>query len=153
MGLIILSLIWAKVLKVALKKFEGIWSALGRPYSFQFFKGCLSQILLSPFLNNLNNFTWNFCSHQCNYFIKKHVSQINYIAATLHCSNLLQFFLRILQKFFWKDDETLIHPFTAIYDLFQQNRKMIPSYLSHLMLLISFYNPWKYQKIWGFLML
>ena len=27
---------------------------LSRPYSFKFFKGCLSQILLGPFLNTLS---------------------------------------------------------------------------------------------------
>ena len=27
---------------------------LGRPYHFKFFKGCLPQILLGPFLNTLN---------------------------------------------------------------------------------------------------
>ena len=33
--------------------FEGVWSSLGRPYPFKFFKGCLLQILLGPFLNTL----------------------------------------------------------------------------------------------------
>ena len=28
-----------------------VWSALSRPYPFNFYKGCLPQILLSPFLN------------------------------------------------------------------------------------------------------
>ena len=28
--------------------------ALGRPYTFKFFEGCLSQILLGPFLNTLS---------------------------------------------------------------------------------------------------
>ena len=36
-----------------LKNFEGVWSALGIPYPFKFFKGCLPQILLGPFLNPL----------------------------------------------------------------------------------------------------
>ena len=35
--------------KTAFKKFEGVWSALSRPYHFKFFKGGLPQILLSPF--------------------------------------------------------------------------------------------------------
>ena len=29
--------------------------ALGRPYPFKFFKGCLPQILLGPFLNTLSH--------------------------------------------------------------------------------------------------
>ena len=33
----------------------GLWSALGRPYHFKFFKGCLPQILLGPFLNTLSH--------------------------------------------------------------------------------------------------
>ena len=33
------------------KKFEEVWSALGRPHPFKYFKGCLPQILLGPFLN------------------------------------------------------------------------------------------------------
>ena len=28
---------------------------LGRPYHFKFFKGCLPQILLGPFLNTLSH--------------------------------------------------------------------------------------------------
>ena len=39
--------------KKAFKKFEGVWSALTRPYSFRYFKGCLPQILLG-FLNTLS---------------------------------------------------------------------------------------------------
>ena len=36
--------------KTAFKKFE-VMVCLSRPYHFKFFKGCLPQILLSPFLN------------------------------------------------------------------------------------------------------
>ena len=36
--------------KTALKKFEVIWSAY-----FEFFKGCLPQISLGPFLNTLSH--------------------------------------------------------------------------------------------------
>ena len=39
--------------KTAFKKFEGIWSALGKPYAFKLFKGCISQVLLGLFLNAL----------------------------------------------------------------------------------------------------
>ena len=48
---------WTKqnLWKTAFKKFDGIWSALSRPYSFKFFKGCLPQILLGPFLNTLTH--------------------------------------------------------------------------------------------------
>ena len=38
------------MLKTAFKKFE-----VGRPYHFKFFKGCLPQILLGPFLNTLTH--------------------------------------------------------------------------------------------------
>ena len=41
--------------KTAFEKFEGVWSALGRPYPFKFFKDCLPQILLGPFLNTLSH--------------------------------------------------------------------------------------------------
>ena len=35
--------------------------ALGRPYTFKFFEGCLSQILLGPFLNTLSQMlVWNY---------------------------------------------------------------------------------------------
>ena len=40
--------------KTAFKKFEGIWCASSRSYSFKMFKGCLPQILLGPFLNTLS---------------------------------------------------------------------------------------------------
>ena len=39
-----------KFVEDSLKKFEGVWSA----YPFKFFKGCLPQILLGPFLNTLS---------------------------------------------------------------------------------------------------
>ena len=34
---------------MACKKFEEVWSALGRPYPFKFIKNCFPQILLGPF--------------------------------------------------------------------------------------------------------
>ena len=39
---------WSKynLWKTAFKKFEGVWFALSRPCSFNFFKGCLPQVLL-----------------------------------------------------------------------------------------------------------
>ena len=40
--------------KTAFRKFEEVWSALGRPCPFSFFKECLPQILLGQFLNNLS---------------------------------------------------------------------------------------------------
>ena len=44
---------WTKenLWKTAIKKLEGPWSALSRPYPVKFFKGCLPQILLGLFLN------------------------------------------------------------------------------------------------------
>ena len=44
---------WTKLnlRKAAFIKFEGV----SRPYSFKFFKGCLPQILLGPFLNTLSH--------------------------------------------------------------------------------------------------
>ena len=44
-----------KDLKIAFKKFEGIWSALGSLYPLNFFKGCLPKILLGPLLNTLTH--------------------------------------------------------------------------------------------------
>ena len=41
--------------KTAFKKFEGVWSALSRPYSLKFFKGYLPQSLLSSFLDTLTH--------------------------------------------------------------------------------------------------
>ena len=43
------------VQKTAFKKFEGVWSAAGRPYLFKNFKGCIPQILLGPFLCTLTH--------------------------------------------------------------------------------------------------
>ena len=44
----------------SLEKFVEVCSALGRPYTFKFFKGCLPQILFGPFLNALSHihFLW-----------------------------------------------------------------------------------------------
>ena len=46
---------WTKqnLWKAAFKSFEGVWSALGRPYPLKFFKDCLPQIWLGSFLNTL----------------------------------------------------------------------------------------------------
>ena len=43
---------WTKqnLWKTVFKKFE-----VSRPYHFKFFKGCLLQILLGPFLNTLSH--------------------------------------------------------------------------------------------------
>ena len=41
--------------KTAFQKFAVIWSAC-RPYHCRFFKGCLPQILLGPFMNTLTQF-------------------------------------------------------------------------------------------------
>ena len=41
--------------KTAFKKFEGAWSALSKPHPLKFFKGCLPQSLLGPFLNTLSH--------------------------------------------------------------------------------------------------
>ena len=46
-----------KFVEGTFKGFEGLWSALGRPYHFTFFKGCLPQISLGPFLNTLSHFS------------------------------------------------------------------------------------------------
>ena len=71
---------WTKenLWKAAFKKFEVIWSALvclGKPYHFTFFKGCLPQIILSPFLNTLCHVfpkTENIC------FSSKHLILLTY---------------------------------------------------------------------------
>ena len=71
---------WTKenLWKAAFKKFEVIWSALvclGKPYHFTFFKDCLPQILLSPFLNTLCHVfpkTENIC------FSSKHLILLTY---------------------------------------------------------------------------
>ena len=43
-----------KFVKDNLEKIEVIWSA-SRPYHFKFFKGCLPQILLRPFLDTVSS--------------------------------------------------------------------------------------------------
>ena len=45
---------WVKFMEDSLLKIWSVWSALCRPYPFKFCKGCLPQILLSPFLNTLS---------------------------------------------------------------------------------------------------
>ena len=56
-------------------------ACLSRPYSFKFFKRCLPQILLSPFLNTLSQILFKFYSqtvvvnfehHFPNNFFRKH---------------------------------------------------------------------------------
>ena len=38
-----------------LKKFEGVWSVLGKPYTFRFCKGCLPEVLLCSFSNTFSH--------------------------------------------------------------------------------------------------
>ena len=72
--------------KTAFKKFEKIWSA------FKFFKDCLPQISLGPFLNTLTRFLqrkhlmqyfifislapWYSCNHYCTTLFNKAWSQV-----------------------------------------------------------------------------
>ena len=67
---------WTKenLWKTAFKKFEGVSSALGRPYPFKFFKGCLPQILLGPFLNNLTQLCLNIWTNVTSVIIPEHKS-------------------------------------------------------------------------------
>ena len=48
---------WTKenLWKTAFKKLERVWSALARPYRFEFFKGFDPQVLIGPFLNTLSH--------------------------------------------------------------------------------------------------
>ena len=51
--------------KTAFRKFEEVWSALGRPCPFNFFKECLQQILLGQFLNNLSQIIVTVLTTNC----------------------------------------------------------------------------------------
>ena len=46
-----------KFVEDSLYKIRKDMVCLGRPYPFNFFKGCLPQILLGPFLNTLSHIT------------------------------------------------------------------------------------------------
>ena len=51
-----------------------IWSdmiCLGRPYHFKFFKGCLPQILLGPFLNTFSHKVLEWLQQQQMQFFAK----------------------------------------------------------------------------------
>ena len=55
-----------KFAKTAFKKIEEVWSALGRPYPFKCFKGCLPQILFGLFLNissNMSKRSFGLCKN------------------------------------------------------------------------------------------
>ena len=54
---------WEKLRNIWVKVF-----CLGKPYHFKFFKGCLPQILLGPFLNILTHKFHNF-SHSADFLI------------------------------------------------------------------------------------
>ena len=62
---------WTKLnlRETAFKKFEGVWSALGRPYPFKLFKGCLPQILLGRFLNTLSHIIYNHKNTKLKYYL------------------------------------------------------------------------------------
>ena len=49
--------------KIYQKTLERI-CCLGRPYHFRFFKGCLAQILLGPFLNTLTHLSNKYIWHK-----------------------------------------------------------------------------------------
>ena len=114
---------WTKenLWKAAFKKFEVIWSALvclGKPYHFTFFKGCLPQILLSPFLNTLCHVfpkTENIC------FSSKHLILLTYFYVSFRLLinfdlvyTLLHFSLNTRTSFPEKGNisQMLLHQFT-----------------------------------------
>ena len=51
------------VLQFLIQKRHWTLAAIGRPYPFKFFKGCLPQILLGPFLNTLSHIKYKTPYH------------------------------------------------------------------------------------------
>ena len=71
---------WHKAFEEDLLK-NNIWGKVfkNRPYHFKFFKGCLPQILLGPFLNTLPHlrsriYIYNVISVWCNFFGIRYIS-------------------------------------------------------------------------------
>ena len=79
-------------------------SALGRPYLFKFFKGCLLQILLDPFLNTL-------LSHIILKWIAKYYEQIFQDAQFCWVCNITQL-LTFRQILLWIERLQSICSFT-----------------------------------------
>ena len=78
--------------KRVLKKFEGVWSALSRPYPFKFFKGCLLQILLGPFLNTLSHLYLVLEMLEIAFYLTLSAFIISFINIIFHYCNLNNYF-------------------------------------------------------------
>ena len=57
---------------------------LSKPYPFKFFKGCLPQILLGPFLNTLSHIFYNI------YFLSTEERIIENLGGTLRLKEIFQ---------------------------------------------------------------
>ena len=78
--------------KRVFKKFEGVWSALGRPYPFKFFKDCLLQILLGPFLNTLSHLYLVLEMLEIAFYLTLSAFIISFINIIFHYCNLNNYF-------------------------------------------------------------
>ena len=88
---------WTKqnLWKAAFKSFEGVWSALGRPYPLTFFKDCLPQIWLGSFLNTLYRNT------------VKHFNFHSFINPSQSMFFLIERLFEKIYRWFWKSFHTM----------------------------------------------
>ena len=88
---------WTKqnLWKAAFKSFEGVWSALGRPYPLKFFKDCLPQIWLGSFLNTLYRNT------------VKHFNFHSFINPSQSMFFLIERLFEKIYRWFWKSFHTM----------------------------------------------
>ena len=71
---------------------------LSRPYHFKFFKGCLPQILLGPFLNTLTHLFLNFIILMA-FLLQTYIRNIiNWVSKLFLRSMYLELWLQLIQK-------------------------------------------------------
>ena len=71
---------------------------LSRPYHFKFFKGCLRQILLGPFLNTLTHLFLNFIILMA-FLLQTYIrNNFNWVSKLFLRSMYLELWLQLIQK-------------------------------------------------------
>ena len=113
--------IMVEIINIATTLFTGhsndIW--VSRPYHFKFFKGCLPQILLGPFLNTLTHIVIFFRRH-CKMLIKEvrgfvHVDNLHKECWTIKSRCTQQLFTQGRNSFRCHDSSSSMMSLASIY--------------------------------------
>ena len=100
--------------RTAFKKFQGGWSAWSKPYSFKFFKCCLPQILLRPFLNTLSQMYYQGPRTPL------HSPQMQQSTTPIHTNFVKHYHWYLRQKWRGRSSETVLEQSSWLSEVNQQ---------------------------------